>query len=279
MEPTILHATLEKLGGRKHTTWQTRACTLDRDSLRWKSRGTGGHAIPLTDVESTHGGRADEAAALLGKPPERVLVVQCKPGSQKGEKRYFLAAASEPERDEWHSALARFLHELAPASEREEISFPGAIVAGQFGHHGTMCTCSFPGEYKAAWEKLTDTAEDGGLSTACVFLTAADQGRHCDNPETGECWCCALYGEPKPWGCEWFEKWKILVTEAVEKGQMIIVFYKAGHLARVGAEHTSFPTVKQVEGEVEWVDLSSSSFEQLKAMPGLGASQRGRWRT
>ena len=81
------------------------------------------------------------------------------------------------------------------------------------------------------------TAEDGGLSTACVFLTAADQGRHCDNPETGECWCCALYGEPKPWGCEWFEKWKILVTEAVEKGQMIIVFYKAGHLARVGAEH------------------------------------------
>jgi hypothetical protein len=84
-----------------------------------------------------------------------------------------------------------------------------------------------------------------------------------------------LYGEPKPWGCEWFEKWKILVMEAVEKGQMIIVFYKAGHLARVGAEHTSFPRLQQVEGEVEWVDLSSSSFEQLKAMPGLGASQKG----
>ena len=64
MEPAVLHATLEKLGGRKHTTWQTRACTLDRDSLRWKSL-TGGHAIPLTDVESTHGGRADEAAARL----------------------------------------------------------------------------------------------------------------------------------------------------------------------------------------------------------------------
>ena len=74
MEPAIiLHATLEKLGGRKHTTWQTRACTLDRDSLRWKSRGTGGHAIPLTDVESAHGGRADEAGSVLSRVSSQLL--------------------------------------------------------------------------------------------------------------------------------------------------------------------------------------------------------------
>ena len=29
---------------------------------------------------------------------------------------------------------------------REEISFPGNIVVGQFCDHGTLCTASFPGE-------------------------------------------------------------------------------------------------------------------------------------
>ena len=46
-------------------------------------------------------------------------------------------------------------------------------------------------------------------------------------------------------------------------------------LERVGAAHTSFPAVTTIEGEIEWEDLKHYSFEQLKWMPGLGASQKG----
>ena len=270
-----LKATVLKLGGRKYSSWQSRACTLDASGLRWKQgvrKGGGGHAVPMAEIESVHAAAAEGEAH--GQPAARVLVVQCRP-THKGGKRYHLALPTEAEREAWLHALSVHLHAQNPAAEREEISFPGAVVAGRFGHHGTMCTCSFPGEYKVAWDELVASATDGELSTACVFLTQAEQGRHCTSPETGRCWCCELYGEPKPWGCEWFERWKALVSEAVEKGQMILVFYKEGHLARVGAEHTSYPQREQVEGELEWTDLAGYSFEQLKAMPGLGASQKG----
>ena len=43
----------------------------------------------------------------------------------------------------------------------------------------------------------------------------------------------------------------------------------------IRAAHTSFPAVKTIEGEIEWEDLKHYSFEQLKWMPGLGASQKG----
>ena len=77
------------------------------------------------------------------------------------------------------------------------------------------------------------------------------------------------------WGCEWFELWAALATEANERGQMIVVFYKEGHLARVGAEGTSYPTMKHVEGEGPWDELAAHGHKALKAMPGLGASQKG----
>ena len=89
-----------------------------------------------------------------------------------------------------------------PEPKREEISFPGNIVAGEFGHHGTMCTCSFPGTAKAEWDALVAKADQGGLSTACVFLTAAEQGKHSADPEAGEgsCFCHKLYGKPMECG-------------------------------------------------------------------------------
>jgi len=166
----------------------------------------------------------------------------------------------------------------SPLEGREEISFFGNICAGPNGDHGTFCTASFPGEYKKEWDRLVQRAEGGMLSTACVFLTQDRQGTHADNTEPGAsgCWCHALYGEPKEWGCQWFEEWRVLVAKAHKRGQMVCVFYKEGHLVSVGAENTSWaPGASNLPGEVEWGYLASYTFEQLKQMPGLGASQKG----
>ena len=112
--------------------------------------------------------------------------------------KYDTDGDGELDRAEFAAALA----DISGGEAREEISFPGNIVAGEFGHHGTMCTGSFPGEYKEAWDKLVAKAEQGGLSTACVFLTAVEQGKHSADPEAGEgsCFCHKLYGKPMECG-------------------------------------------------------------------------------
>ena len=125
---------------------------------------------------------------------------------------------------------------------------------------------------KAKWDELVEAAGDGKLSTACVFLTAAEQGRHATDPETGKCWCFTIYGEEKSWGCEWFEKWIALVAEARSRGQIFIVFYKRGHLARVGADNTSWsPGGRLIKGELEWGELPKNGGEPDNA---LGGSQK-----
>ena len=162
--------------------------------------------------------------------------------------------------------------------QREDIAFPGRIVAGRFGHHGTLCTASFCGARKDKWDQLVQEAQADGLSTACVFLPKGDEnfGKHDENEETpGKCFCHALYGEPKFWGCRWFEQWRTLIHEAHMAGQLMVVFYLPGHLEKHGATHSSYPVTAHVEGELAWNQLASNTFEELKAMPGLGASQKG----
>ena len=152
-------------------------------------------------------------------------------------------------------------------------------MAGANGHHGTVCTCSFPGAYKGQWDALVETAQNGELSTACVFLTAAQQGNHTQNPEDaqGRCFCHALYGEEKPWGCEWFGgkgRWADLVDEAKEKGQIVAVFYKAGYLKSIGAENTSWSKgAKMLPCELAWEDVAKQGHTMTDR--GLGGSQRG----
>ena len=132
---------------------------------------------------------------------------------------------------------------------REEISFEGGIFAGDRGDHGTLCTVSFPGVSKAQWDALVRLAKLGRLSTACVFITSiqmevlrVESRLHCTNPEgaDGECWCHALYGEPKFWGCRWFEDWRALVDQAQTRGQILVVFYHAGWLRDHGCEYSSW---------------------------------------
>ena len=119
----------------------------------------------------------------------------------------------------------------------------------------------------------------GNLSTACVFLTAAQQGGHTPNPEDahGRCFCHALYGEEKAWGCEWFGgkgRWADLVAEAKEKGQIAVVFYKRGYLKSVGAENTSWsPGDKLLPCELAWEDLAAQG--HTTTAKGLGGSQLG----
>jgi tetratricopeptide (TPR) repeat protein len=274
--PPVLSAPIWKLGGRGQdkSKWQCRDCTLNSDGLRWPSG-----SIAPKDIASIHGVYKNDAEECKGKPAELVFVVQLTPdAASKGGKHYFFAAETPEQRQEWWSELARLAEASATQGPRRKaISFPGGVVSGERGDHGTICTMSFCGDNKREWDRLVASASDGGLSTACVFLTteAEGLGQHATNPETGKCWCHDLYGKPQEFGCQWFEAWRTLVHQAHEKGQMPVVFYKAGHLERVGAAHTSFPAVKTIEGEIEWEDLKHYSFQQLKWMPGLGASQKG----
>lgn len=273
---------LMKLGGRGKTKvkWQGRDCVANTNGLSWKSgKPAGGHTlIPLCEIESVHGLTDRDRDHAQGQLPAKVFVIQCSPEHKAG-KRYLFACGTEDERNEWWVTLATLIDATANATgpQRKPISFGGAIVAGRLGHHGTCCTCSFPGDAYDQWIQLTTSAENGTLSTACVFLTTEEEGlgRHTTNPETDRCWCFDLYGTEQPWGCHWFTEWCHLVHEAQGKGQMPVVFYQRGHLARVGAENTSFPAIEHVEGELTWAEIRNHTFAQLKHMPGLGASQKG----
>ena len=46
--------------------------------------------------------------------------------------------------------------------------------------------------------------------------------------------------------CKWFELWAANVREAVARGQMLVVFYFRGHLARHGAEWADSKQVRRV---------------------------------
>jgi hypothetical protein len=302
---TILRGELAKLGGKgaDKTTWQTRECALVPERLEWKNKmpGRRGHTIALDDIESVHLATQDETGACQGKPISQVIVVQCK-DTHKGGKTYYLATSSAEERERWYKAMALNLS-LWHKDEREEISFPGNICGGREG----LCTASFPGSYKGEWDKLVAQASNGELSTACVFLTQADQGNHKADPSSaaGGCYCYALYGKPQRWGCEWFVQWQALVKEAHQLGQKIVVFYKKGHLQRykvrmrtgkgnqtypVEANTSSWvpydlseeeaanfdgtPSTAHIPGELLWGQLKEYGYEALKAMPGLGASQK-----
>ncbi len=69
------------------------------------------------------------------------------------------------------------------------------------------------------------------VSTACVFLPAGSvrHGRHTPDEESaGRCFCYALYGEPKPWGCRWFNLWRKQVDQAQKMGLKLMVVHKNG---------------------------------------------------
>ncbi len=127
-------------------------------------------------------------------------------------------------------------------------SFDGAINGGKHGHDGTCCTAAFPsGRYRKEWQELEQRAREGTVSTAAMFQHTSDprRGTHVRNPdEPGHpCYCQKIYGEVMPWGCAWFGRTYVNnIEKARGFGQTLVVFYNAGHLARYGAEGSSFPS-------------------------------------
>mmetsp|Transcript_137866 Transcript_137866/g.384417 ORF Transcript_137866/g.384417 Transcript_137866/m.384417 type:complete len:339 (-) Transcript_137866:92-1108(-) len=139
------------------------------------------------------------------------------------------------------------------SEDRATSLFPGRVELGG----ANICIVSFPGKFVQDWDKLVR----GRVSSACVFLPKDDPkqrfGEHAKNPETGSCWCHDLYGEPKEWGCLWFEHWQRNVSDAVRLGlKLIVVFFQA----------------EAGKGVVEWSELRGS---QLWDGVGLGGSQKG----
>eukprot|EP01046_Picozoa_sp_COSAG06_P047974 COSAG06_NODE_7081_length_2641_cov_6.252950_1_plen_273_part_00 len=104
---STLQATVLKLGGRKHTSWQSRACRLDVAGLSWKkgttSGDSSGHNIPRSQIEWVLAATTEDEGR--GQPASRVLMIQCH-STHKGGKRYFLALPTEAERDVWVRALS-----------------------------------------------------------------------------------------------------------------------------------------------------------------------------
>lgn len=106
------------------------------------------------------------------------------------------------------------------------IVFHGSVLEGD-----VPCICSWPGIYVSAWDALVHASKDGELSAAVVFLPegSQDYGKHDSIPEeeqlNGDCWCEALYGERKPWGCHWWTKWISNIEKAHQEGAEMLVYY------------------------------------------------------
>lgn len=113
------------------------------------------------------------------------------------------------------------------------IDFPGRVVEG-----ASFFIASFPGKFEDEWSKLV-AAQD--VSTACVFFPDGSpfNGSHCHDAESASniCYCHRLYGEPKPWGCLWFDHWKKLLNQALQQGQIPVVVCLEGSGKTSGATH------------------------------------------
>ena len=135
-----------------------------------------------------------------------------------------------------------------------------------------------------------------------MFLIKGDECNeaHSVDPEhpEGKCFCHALHGEQKDWGCRWFTEWDANVQDAHKRGQLALVFYFRGHLAKHGADGSwwssaavqyeitptqelslaSFgPPTTHVTGELRWGELAGAARagNLWDDNSGLGGSQRG----
>ncbi|CAK9018611.1 Uncharacterized protein SCF082_LOCUS14158, partial [Durusdinium trenchii] len=167
----------------------------------------------------------------------------------------------------WHREAELFVRETT-------IMFEGKVIE----EPGTACVASWPGIYATAWHYLAMRARGGQTSAAVVFLPKGTQhyGKHYPIPKEeglqGECWCFALYGEKKEWGCQWWSVWIENVYRAMVCGAVLHVYYCEGFCGRGKA--ASFATVGQenlvrenVEKKME--DFSVSKEFQDAAQAGL----------
>jgi predicted Zn-ribbon and HTH transcriptional regulator len=113
------------------------------------------------------------------------------------------------------------------------IDFPGRVVEG-----ASFFIASFPGKFEVELSRLV-AAQD--VSTACVFFPddSPFNGSHCVDVDSGSnsCYCHRLYGEPKSWGCLWFDHWRQLLNQALQQGQIPVVVCFDGSGQTFGATY------------------------------------------
>ncbi|CAE7244321.1 MX1 [Symbiodinium microadriaticum] len=168
---------------------------------------------------------------------------------------------------------------FAKQAAMTEAAFHGSVSSEEGPEVKTVV--SFPGQYQEDWTCLVRRsvkrsafeAEDPGQpcahylsgSTACVFLpkTSKLYGDHAPNDDgtSSSCWCQDLYDKQQPFGCRWFEEWRLRVETAVERKHTLVVVYKAGQRG-VGREGLAWPP-----------QIECSAARRGDA--GLGVSQRG----
>jgi len=184
---------------------------------------------------------------------------------------------------EWPALMSTRLmtpRTFARQAAMTEASFEGSVSSKEGPEIKTVV--SFPGQYQDDWACLVrrsvkrtafeeDVKEVFGQpcvhylsgSTACVFLPKGSKlfGNHVLKDGTSSCWCQDLYDKKQPFGCMWFEKWRLRVQTAVERKHTLVVVYKAGQKG-VGREGLTWPPR---------IECS----EARRGDAGLGVSQRG----
>ena len=139
------------------------------------------------------------------------------------------------------SIYAFIVDDLHPLQDREQKALTAArrkVLARSIVFHGKVieesgrpCVASWPGKYEAAWDRLVQSSREGETSAAVVFLPEGtpSYGKHSPIPAeeriTGECWCIPIYGERKPWGCLWWDKWINNIEKAHACGAQLEVYY------------------------------------------------------
>lgn len=178
---------------------------------------------------------------------------------QNSRALFFASQGLKHDKNLQHIAAVSVKGKAAVTDQRAEVDIAACLIEGS-----KFCVASFPGAFIVQWGSLMQCCEPGRLSSACVFLPPSDPerrfGQHRYNPDTpGKCFCHALYGDAKDWGCRWFADWSANIEEAVHLNLPLLVVF--------------FPGEKD-EGIIEWHDLAQEG-RRLWSGIGLGGSQKG----
>ncbi|CAE6950869.1 unnamed protein product [Symbiodinium natans] len=160
------------------------------------------------------------------------------------------------------------------------IVFRGKVVE----ESGRPCVASWPGKYEAAWDCLVQRSREGETSAAVVFLPEGtpSYGKHSPIPAeehiTGECWCIPIYGERKPWGCLWWDKWIKNIEKAHACGAQLEVYYyeksvgagKVESFDTAGHEH-----IRRDEINSRWTAFQKSNVFKAAVAAGLDKLSKG----
>jgi hypothetical protein len=141
------------------------------------------------------------------------------------------------------------------------IEFEGKIIDAEGGE----CTVSFPGKYQEGWNGLVRKGHFDQTSIACVFLPVgskrfgmhapSDGGTegwwpHSKSNQNRQCHCHAIYGEPKQWGCVWFELWCEKVRQAHKLNKKLQVYYFCGQKGQGKVRWEDCPKLAKLRDEV-----------------------------